>query len=87
MTLQEEGVHYGTGGIETMKRVLTVNDAAEYIGVSTRTLRRLLAARRIRYLKIGSLVRIYQPDLDNFMEESVIEAAQLRTDPAVEITN
>ena len=75
MTAEVARVRYGTGGLDTRRGVLTVSQGAQYIGVSPRTLRRMLAARRIRYLKIGSLVRIYQPDLDKFMEESVIEAA------------
>ena len=75
MTVEVGGVRFGTSGLDTRSGVLTVSQGAQYIGVSPRTLRRMLAARQIRYLKIGSLVRIYQPDLDNFMEECVIEAA------------
>ena len=75
MTAEVARVRYSTGGLDTRRGVLTVGEAAEYIGVSTRTMRRMLAARRIRYLKIGSLVRLCQPDLDKYMEECVIEAA------------
>ena len=74
MTVEVGGIRYGTGGLDTRRGVLTVGQAAEYIGVSARTLRRMLAARRIRFLKIGSLVRVYQPDLDAFLEECVVNA-------------
>lgn len=76
MTVELGGVRYGTGGLDTRKGVLTVEQAADYIFVSPRTLRRMLAARRISYLKIGSLVRLYVPDLDSFLADSVIEAVR-----------
>jgi excisionase family DNA binding protein len=75
MTVEVAGVRYGTGGIDRRRGVLTVKDAAAYIGVSPRTLRRMLAARQIRFIKIGSLIRLYRPDLDKFLEGCEIEAA------------
>jgi len=74
MTAEVGGIRYGTGGLDTRRGVLTVGQAAEYIGVSPRTLRRMLEARRIRFLKIGSLVRLYVPDLDDFLAGCVVEA-------------
>jgi len=64
----------GTSGIDTRLGLLTVEQAASYLNLSPRTMRRMLAARRISYLKIGSLVRLYQPDLDAFLTDSVVEA-------------
>jgi len=75
MTVEVGNILYGTGGLDVRKGVLTVGQAAEFMGISPRTLRRLLAARRIRFIKMGNLVRIYQPDLDKFMEGCVVEAA------------
>jgi len=62
MTTEVGGDRYGTGGIDRRKGVLTVEQAADYIFVSPRTLRRMLAARKISFLKIGTLVRLYQPE-------------------------
>jgi len=60
--------------MDSGKGVLTVEQSAERIGISPRTMRRIVAGRRIRYLKIGRLVRIYSPDLDAFVERSTIDA-------------
>jgi excisionase family DNA binding protein len=75
MAVEVGNVRYDTGGLDTRKGVLTINQAAQQISISPRTMRRLIAARRIRHLRIGSLVRIYSPDLDEFVEHCTIEAA------------
>jgi len=74
MAIEVGNVVYGTGGIETRKGVLTVEQAAERIGVSTRTMRRLIIARKVRHMRIGSLVRFYAPDVDQFVADSIVEA-------------
>jgi excisionase family DNA binding protein len=56
--------------------VLTIEQAPAYIYVSPRTLRRMLAARRISYLKIGSLVRLFKPDLDQYLADCLVEAVR-----------
>jgi excisionase family DNA binding protein len=73
MTVEVGNVRYGTVGLDTRKGVLTVEQAAERLGVSPRTMRCLIAARRIRHLRIGTLVRIYSPDLDAFIEDCTVE--------------
>ena len=75
MAVEVGNVIYGTSGIDTRKGVLTVEQAAERIGVSTRTIRRMIIARKIRHLRIGSLVRLYAPDVDKFIEGCLVEAA------------
>jgi excisionase family DNA binding protein len=47
--------------------LLDVKRAAEYVGVTERFVRRLVAERRIRYHKLGRFVRIAQSDLDAFL--------------------
>jgi len=74
MAIEVGNVVYGTGGIDTRKGVLTVEQAAERIGVSTRTMRRLIIARKVRHMRIGSLVRFYAPDVDQFVADSIVEA-------------
>jgi excisionase family DNA binding protein len=52
-----------TAGIE----LLTVDEAAERIGMSVRHVRRLLAERRIGYHRLGRAVRLHPADLDAYV--------------------
>ena len=63
-----------TLGVDPRKGVLTVQEAAETLGVSARTMRRLIASRRIRHLKLGTLVRIRRSDLDAFIARYMVES-------------
>ncbi len=45
---------------------LTVDDAALHFKTSPKTIRKWLYERRLRYYKIGGLVRIHHNDLKNF---------------------
>jgi excisionase family DNA binding protein len=53
--------------------LLTVDDAANRLGTSTRFVRRLVAERRIRYTKLGRHVRIAESDLEAFTAAGVVE--------------
>ena len=48
--------------------LLTVDQAAERLGTKTRFIRRLIAERRIAYVKLGGHVRIEDNELDAFIE-------------------
>lgn len=54
--------------------LLTVLEVAEILGVGERFVRRLVAERRLPFLKIGAKVRIAWEDLDAFMAASRREA-------------
>ena len=56
-----------------MERLLTVDEAAERLGTSTRFIRRLIAERRIAYTKLGRHVRIAARDLDAFVASGRVE--------------
>ena len=58
-----------------MDRLLTVEQAAERLGTSVRFVRRLVAERRIAYVKIGRHVRIATRDLDAFIAAGRVEAS------------
>ena len=60
-----------------MGRLLTVDEAAERLGTSTRFIRRLIAERRIAYTKLGRHVRIAARDLDAFVASGRIEPRSL----------
>jgi excisionase family DNA binding protein len=58
-----------------MDRLLTVEQAAERLGTSVRFVRRLVAERRIAYVKVGRYVRIAEADLSRFVAAGRIEAS------------
>jgi excisionase family DNA binding protein len=54
--------------------LLTVEQAAERLGTSERFVRRLIAERRIAYVKLGRHVRIAESDLINFVATGRVKA-------------
>jgi excisionase family DNA binding protein len=48
--------------------LLTVSQAGEYLGTGERFIRRLVAERRISYVKLGKYVRLQRSALDAFIE-------------------
>lgn len=56
-------------------QLLTVEDAAKYLGIAPGTLRNWLSARRIAYVKVGRLTRLSQRDLDAFIAAHTVDAA------------
>jgi len=52
---------------------LTVEEAAERLGTSTRFVRRLVAERRIAYVKVGRHVRLDPTDVEAFIAASRVE--------------
>jgi excisionase family DNA binding protein len=55
--------------------LLTVDEAAERLGTSVRFVRRLIAERRIAYVKVGRHVRLAEADLAGFVAAGRIEAS------------
>ena len=60
-----------------MERLLTVDEAAERLGTSTRFIRRLIAERRIAYTKLDRHVRIAGRDLDAYVASGRVEPRSL----------
>ena len=54
----------------------TAAQAAERLGTSERFPRRLIAERRITFVKLGTHVRIPETALDGFIAASTIQAAE-----------
>jgi excisionase family DNA binding protein len=48
-------------------RLLSVEEAAHYLGISTGTMRNWLSMRRVEYVKVGRLTRISQAALDRYV--------------------
>jgi excisionase family DNA binding protein len=57
------------------KSPLTIAAASEYLGISAKSVRRLLASRQLPFLRIGPrLVRIRSADLDAFITARTVQS-------------
>ena len=56
-----------------MKKYYTVEEAAEYLGIGVRFVRRLIAERRIPFHKVGKFVRLKLDDLEAFADAGRVE--------------
>ena len=54
--------------LEQHNQLLTVAQAGDYLGTGERFVRRLIAQRRITYVKLGKYVRLQRSTLDDFIE-------------------
>jgi excisionase family DNA binding protein len=59
-----------------LDRLLSVAEAAEFLGTGERFPRRLIAERRIRFVKIGSHVRIPLSALLDLVAAGMVEPVQ-----------
>jgi excisionase family DNA binding protein len=55
---------------ETLPHLLTIDQLVERLGISTRHVRRLIAERRIPYLKVGKLVRFDPDEISRWLDDS-----------------
>ncbi|NMM25131.1 MAG: helix-turn-helix domain-containing protein [Phycicoccus sp.] len=56
-----------------MEKLLNVDEAATMLGTSSRFPRRLIAERRIRFVRVGRHVRIPASAVDEFVLEGTVE--------------
>ena len=56
-------------------KLLTIEQAADRLGTSARFVRRLIAERRIAYVKVGRHVRLAEADLVEFVAAGRVEAS------------
>ena len=64
------------GAIATHRKPLNVDEAAEYLGMTPRFIRRLIDERRIDFFKVGRFVRLDPDVLDQFLSDSVVPASE-----------
>lgn len=62
-----------TRDAKTSDRLLTVDATAERLSTSVRFVRRLIAERRIEFIKVGRYVRITETALAEFIEAGRIQ--------------
>jgi excisionase family DNA binding protein len=75
-----------TGQLRAPDRLLTVEAAADRLSTSIRFVRRLIAERRIEFVKVGRHVRISESALAAFIDAGRIEpmtAATVRPGPGM----
>jgi excisionase family DNA binding protein len=63
-------------GAVSKQRLLTVDEVADRLGTTVRFPRRLIAERRIQYVKVGKHVRISERAVDEWIAASTIEALE-----------
>jgi excisionase family DNA binding protein len=63
-----------------LDRLLTVEEAAERLGTSTRFVRRLIFERRIAFVKMGRHVRITPGDLDAYVAAGRVDVLRRRAE-------
>ena len=56
-----------------VERLFTIEEAADALGTSTRFPRRLVAQRRIRFVKVGKFVRIPESFINEFVDEGTVD--------------
>jgi excisionase family DNA binding protein len=59
-------------------RLLTVGQVAELLGTTERFPRRLVAERRICFVRVGRHVRIPESAVDEFIAAGVVEPVRVR---------
>jgi len=64
--------HIGEEHGPQSQSLLSVNDVAAQLGVSTKTIRRIIARQELPFLRIGRLIRIRQTDLLSYLKISHI---------------
>lgn len=65
--------------MQKLEKLLTVEEAAPYLGASSaRFPRRLIAERRIRFVKVGRNVRIPESAIAEFIEAGTVEPVPVR---------
>ena len=56
------------------KNLLDVDQAAAHLAVTPRFIRRLVAQRRVPYLKVGRFIRFDVADLDDWLDACRVES-------------
>jgi excisionase family DNA binding protein len=62
-----------------MDKLLTVDQAAELLGTTTRFPRRLIAERRIRFVRVGRHVRIPTSAIREYIDVHTVEPIRRAT--------
>lgn len=61
-----------------MSKLLTMDQASEYLGVSKLTLYGWVSARKLSYVKVGRLVKFKQDQLDKWIDQRTVKGGDDR---------
>ena len=65
--------------VESREALMTIEQAAERLGVSVRHMRRLVAERRIPYVKWGHLLRFDPTEINGWLEQFAVPVGAFPT--------
>jgi excisionase family DNA binding protein len=57
-----------------MRKLLTMDEASEYLGISKLTLYGWVSARKLGFIKVGRLVKFKQEHLDRWIDQHTVQA-------------
>ena len=57
-----------------MSKLLTMDEASEYLGISKLTLYGWVSARKLGFVKVGRLVKFKQEHLDKWIDQHTVKA-------------
>lgn len=57
-----------------MRKLLTMDEASEYLGISKLTLYGWVSSRKLGFVKVGRLVKFRQEHLDRWIEQHTVKA-------------
>ena len=63
---------------ETLPQLLTIDQLAEQLGITVRHVRRLIAERRVPYLKVGKFVRFDPTEIAGWLDEGRVRRSGLK---------
>lgn len=63
---------------DTIPHLLTIDQLAEQLGITVRHVRRLIAERRVPYLKVGKLVRFDPAEIAGWLDEARVRRSGTR---------
>jgi excisionase family DNA binding protein len=58
----------------TMRKLLTMDEASEYLGISKLTLYGWVSERKLGFIKVGRLVKFKQEHLDRWIDQHTVKA-------------
>ena len=64
-----------------MRKLLTIDEASEYLGISKLTLYGWVSARKLAFVKVGRLVKFKQDQLDKWIDQHTVKARVTTEDP------
>lgn len=65
--------------VQQQDPLLDIPEAADYLGVGVRWVRRAVAERSVEHVKVGGLVRFRQSTLDNYLSDRTRRPVVIRT--------